>query len=65
MQLSAAKIEQIDQLATEVRHTNQFVMNCIHETTKKIGQSVSTLLLSPKHGTSLQSLVEDTGIALS
>lgn len=36
VQLTAAKIEQADQLKTEVTNTNQFVMNCIHETTKKI-----------------------------
>ena len=53
VKLTAARIEQQDQLQNEVKNTNMFVMNCIHETTKKINQSVSVLLISDKHGTSL------------
>ena len=62
IQLTAAKIEQADALQNEIQNTNQFVMNCIHETTKKINQSVSVLLISEKHGASLTALVDDTGI---
>ena len=65
IQLTAAKIEQSDRLATEVTSTNQYVMSCLQETSKNINKSVSTLLLSDKHAKSLQALVDDTGIILN
>ena len=65
IQLTAAKIEQSDRLATEVTNTNQYVMSCLQETSKNINKSVSTLLLSDKHAKSLQALVDDTGIILN
>ena len=65
IKLTGAKIEENDALATEVPITNQFVMNCINEATKKIGQSVNVLIASQKHANSLQALVDDTGITLN
>ena len=65
IQLTAAKIEQADQLQNEITDANKFVMQCIQEMTQKLNQSVNGLLLTEKHGNSLQALVNETGMTLS